>query len=207
MCFVFEGVCLLIPIYDSLREEQKFPRVFSSVYSVLFVLYMIIGLGGALAYAKPHGSSTYGTEPIILNNLKDDSFGKTIQIAYSFAIMCTAPLMWLPAIRILELPVFGPPVSDPPFKRQALKSAYRTAIMSVVALVAWGGYNHVDNVISMVGAFCGTPLMFVYPCIAHSAFSNSWKDKLVDKAIISLGIFILVTATSANIWAIVTGEA
>jgi len=201
LCFSFEGICLLIPINDSLKNSKKFPKVFFSVYTFLFMNYMFVGIGGALSYSNRPQDGVYGTNAIILMNLNTlhPNVARVIQVCYAIVLLFTAPLMCLPAYRIVELPVFGPPVSKPPLRNRIMKSLYRSLIMAIICLIGVIGYDFVDNVVSLVGCFSGCPLVFIYPCIAHHVLTDSMREKLIDKIIIVLGVLIMSFVTVVNI--------
>lgn len=100
--FSFEGIGLVIPITDSMREPHKFPAVLSGVMIFLLLLF---GGAGALAYL------TFGPsiQTVVLVNLDTSSrLTQAVQLLYSLAIMLSVPLQLFPAIRIMENGIFGP---------------------------------------------------------------------------------------------------
>ncbi|KAG5461367.1 MAG: transmembrane amino acid transporter protein-domain-containing protein, partial [Olpidium bornovanus] len=94
--FTFEGIGLVLPIADSMREPGEFPRVLS--WTMLFITVVFIS-AGALSYAA-FGDAV---ETVVLLNLPPkDPLVHAIQLLYSLAIMFSVPLMLYPAVRIME---------------------------------------------------------------------------------------------------------
>ena len=77
--------------------------------------------------------------------------------------------------------------------------------MSLLGLIAILGRNRVENVVSLVGSFCGIPLVFIYPALAHYwATGGSINFSQISNIfIIILGLVLLVCSTVANIMAII----
>ena len=100
--FTFEGVGLVIPITESMKEPQKFPKTLSWVMLGVAALF---AAAGALSYA------TFGseTQTVVITNLPGNSgFVQAIQALYSVAILLSMPLQLFPALSILELGLFRP---------------------------------------------------------------------------------------------------
>ncbi|KAF9373690.1 neutral amino acid transporter, partial [Podila verticillata] len=98
--FTFEGIGLVIPITESMKEPEKFPKVLSGVMIGITVLFTSLG---ALSYAA-FGSET---KTVVLLNLPQKShLVQSVQALYSIAIMLSIPLQLFPAIRIMENGIF-----------------------------------------------------------------------------------------------------
>ncbi|KAF9194346.1 neutral amino acid transporter [Haplosporangium sp. Z 27] len=98
--FTFEGIGLVIPITESMKEPEKFPKVLTGVMIGITVLFTSLG---ALSYAA-FGSKT---ETVVLLNLPQKShLVQSVQVLYSIAIMLSIPLQLFPAIRIMENGIF-----------------------------------------------------------------------------------------------------
>ncbi|KAJ7067280.1 transmembrane amino acid transporter protein-domain-containing protein [Mycena amicta] len=98
--YSFEGIGMVIPITDAMREPHKFPRVLTGVMCIVLVLF---GGAGALAYL------TFGSEvqTVVLVNLDAESkMVQSVQFIYSIAIMLSVPLQLFHAIRIMENGLF-----------------------------------------------------------------------------------------------------
>lgn len=99
--FTFEGVGLVIPITESMKEPQKFPGVLSAVMVVVMFLFTS---SGALSYMS-FGSKT---QTVVMTNLpQSDKFVQALLFLYAVAILFSVPLQLYPALQILERGIFS----------------------------------------------------------------------------------------------------
>ena len=154
--FTFEGVGLIIPIQESMKNPSKFPPVLAGVMVFVTVLYISMG---AMSYAA-FGSAT---KTVVLLNLPQDSaFVNAIQILYSLAILLSTPLQLFPAIRIMENGIFSRSGKTNPYIKWK-KNVFRFFLVLMCALIAWGGAGDLDKFVALVGSFACVPLVYVYP--------------------------------------------
>ncbi|QLG70354.1 hypothetical protein HG535_0A02930 [Zygotorulaspora mrakii] len=178
--FAFEGIGLIIPVQDSMRNPEKFPLVLGLVIMTATVLFILIGTIGYMAY----GSTI---ETVILLNLPQKNiFVNLIQFFYSLAIMLSTPLQLFPAIKIVENKVFPKftkiYVKRPDnttnvevrlnsgklsWKLKWLKNFVRAIMVSLVCSVAYFGADHLDKFVSIIGSFACIPLVYMYPPMLH----------------------------------------
>mmetsp|Transcript_118006 Transcript_118006/g.328883 ORF Transcript_118006/g.328883 Transcript_118006/m.328883 type:complete len:553 (+) Transcript_118006:30-1688(+) len=193
-CFSFEGIGLVLPIYDSVRNPQRFLRI----YALTMVAYCL--LNGALAFV---GYVAFGrdVQAMVLLNLPQGPLEVYVKVAYDVAMVCTFPLQLMPAVRLVEDCLFVP-VSAPPLGRKCRKSLFRAAYVAFLALVAIIGATSLDHFISVIGAMCGIPLAFIFPSLCHGAAmpSAAWRQRCVDYALALLGFALAVLVTARNIW-------
>lgn len=154
--FTFEGVGLIIPIQESMRQPSKFPPVLAAVMIIITVVFVSMG---ALSYAA-FGSSTKTV--VLLNLPQDDKFVNAIQFLYSLAILLSTPLQLFPAIRIMENGIFTRSGKNDP-RIKLGKNVFRFFLVMVCALIAWGGAGDLDKFVAIIGTFCCLPLVYVYP--------------------------------------------
>ena len=154
--FTFEGVGLIIPIQESMKQPSKFPPVLAGVMILITVIFISIG---ALSYAA-FGSSTRTV--VLLNLPQDNKFVNAVQLLYSLAILLSTPLQLFPAIRIMENALF---TRSGKYNRYIKwkKNVFRFFMVIVCALIAWGGAGDLDKFVSLVGSFACVPLIYVYP--------------------------------------------
>ena len=74
-------------------------------------------------------------------------------------------------------------------------NAFRSAVVGVTLLVAYGGASQLDNMVSLIGAFCCTPIAFIFPAWFHAVMvarptGRRWAEA-ADWAIVALGCAIL----------------
>ncbi|KAL8634114.1 hypothetical protein Q9189_000033 [Teloschistes chrysophthalmus] len=161
--FTFEGVGLIIPIQESMRQPSKFPPVLAGVMIVITVVFISMG---ALSYAA-FGSSTKTV--VLLNLPQDDKFVNAVQFLYSLAILLSTPLQLFPAIRIMENGIFTRSGKDNP-RIKAGKNVFRFVLVLICALIAWGGAGDLDKFVAIIGTFCCLPLVYVYPVSRNFLF-------------------------------------
>ncbi|KAK7031269.1 hypothetical protein VNI00_013520 [Paramarasmius palmivorus] len=201
--FSFEGIGLIVPITDSMREPHKFPAV----------LTVLFGGAGALAYL------TFGSEihAVVLVNLNPASkMVQAVQVLYSMAIMLSVPLQLFPAIKILENGLFtrSGKVST---KVKWTKNVFRFLIVFVTAGLATLGAKDLDKFVALVGCFAwfvlcdkqlnwdansggSVPLCYVYPAMLHyKACAHTRKQKIADIAMIVFGMIAAVFTTVQTI--------
>ncbi|KAJ7592845.1 vacuolar amino acid transporter 4 [Mycena floridula] len=180
--FSFEGIGLVIPITDAMREPRKFPAVLTGV---MFGLTVLFGGAGALAYL------TFGSEiqTVVLVNLNSESkMVQSVQFFYSLAILLSVPLQLFPAVRIMENGLFTRS-GKVDTRVKWLKNAFRAGIVLLCALISWIGAADLDKFVAFIGCFACVPLCYVYPAMLHyRAVAHTRKEKLKDLAMIVFGL-------------------
>ncbi|KAG0354858.1 neutral amino acid transporter [Podila minutissima] len=183
--FTFEGIGLIIPISESMKEPEKFPKVLTGVMIGITALFTSLG---ALSYA------TFGSETktVILLNLPQQShLVQTVQGLYSIAIMLSIPLQLFPAIRIMET-CFFTKSGKYNLKVKWQKNTFRVLLLFVCAAIAiWAG-DDLDKFVSIIGSVACVPLAYIFPAMFHYKTHPDSKSRIVS---VSLLIFGLVTMT------------
>ena len=159
--FTFEGVGLILPIQESMKEPLKFPSVLAGVMIIITVIFVSMG---ALSYAA-FGSATRTV--VLLNLPQDDKFVNAVQLLYSLAILLSTPLQLFPAIRIMETELFSRSGKHNPWIKWK-KNIFRFFLVGCCALIAWGGAGDLDKFVALVGSFACVPLVYVYPVCTPS---------------------------------------
>lgn len=189
--FAFEGIGLIIPVQQSMRHPENFPKVLFAVIVLCCILFVGIG---SLCYI------TYGddVQTVVILNLPQDSIPViSIQFFYALAIMLSVPLQILPAIRIMESRIFKRRLSgrvDPTTK--IYKNAFRIFITLITSLIAYLGSSNLDLFVSFIGCIACIPLVYMYPpmlhlrCVAKSDFAKG-----IDMILIIFGGVALVYTT------------
>ncbi|KAK0626551.1 vacuolar amino acid transporter 3 [Immersiella caudata] len=175
--FTFEGIGLIIPIQESMKNPQKFPKVMGVVMIIITTLFIVMG---AVSYAA-YGSKT---ETVVLLNLpQDDKLVNGVQFLYSLAILLSTPLQIFPAIRITENALFTKSGKYNPYIKWQ-KNTYRFFVVALCALIAWGGADNLDKFVALVGNFACIPLVYIYPPMLHykgvaKTSLRKWSDILL----------------------------
>ncbi|CED83639.1 vacuolar amino acid transporter 3 [Phaffia rhodozyma] len=187
--FAFEGIGLVIPITESMKEPEKFPRVLTGVMIGISILFAGFGV---LSYGA-YGSHT---ETVVLSNLpQDHKFVQVVQFLYSVAILLSTPLQLFPATRIMENGLFEKSGKKNP-KVKWQKNLFRAASVMGCMLIAWLGSADLDKFVSFIGSFACIPLCYIYPPLLHlRAGSPSRVARILDYALIVFGAIAMVYTT------------
>jgi proton-coupled amino acid transporter len=154
--FTFEGIGLIIPIQESMKNPEKFPKVMFVIMIIITTLFITMG---AVSYAA-YGSKT---ETVVLLNLpQDNKLVNGVQFLYSLAILLSTPLQIFPAIRITENAFFTKSGKYNPYIKWQ-KNIFRFFLVAVCAGIAWGGADNLDKFVALVGNFACIPLVYIYP--------------------------------------------
>ncbi|KAH0833091.1 amino acid transporter [Lanmaoa asiatica] len=191
--FSFEGVGLIIPITDAMREPHKFPKALTSVMIGVLVLF---GGAGALAYL------TFGSKvkAVILVNLdQTNKFTQAVQFLYSVAILLSIPLQFFPAVRILENGLFVRSGKRDP-RVKWLKNLFRFGLVAVCTVISWAGAGDLDKFVALIGSFACVPLCFIYPAMLHyKAVAKTRMEKVADILLFVFGVVATIFTTVQTI--------
>jgi len=111
------------------------------------------------------------------------------QVGYCGALVCSFPLVFLPAQRILELWTFG---VTPKAVKKHQKNAFRTLVTCCCAAVALYGGAYFAEFLAYVGALCCAPLAVVYPPLFHvSLCATTWAQRIVDWTLVVAGVVVM----------------
>ncbi|KAF8199664.1 amino acid transporter [Pholiota molesta] len=158
--FSFEGIGLVIPITDAMREPHKFPMALTGVMAFLLCLF---GGAGALAYL------TFGSDiqTVVLVNLNPRSkMVQTVQFFYACAILLSVPLQLFPAVRILENGLFTRS-GKADARVKWLKNSFRFAMV-------WVGAADLDKFVAFIGCTACVPL-----CLRDDAQAEGGRYRLI----------------------------
>lgn len=179
--FSFEGIGLVIPITDAMKEPRKFPKVLTGV--MLFLMVLFCG-GGVMSYL------TFGADvqTVVIVNLDTTSrFTQVVQLLYSLAIMLSVPLQLFPAVRIMENGLFERS-GKADTRVKWLKNLFRLCVVIFCSFLSWAGAADLDKFVSFVGSFACVPLCYVYPAMLHyKACAHTRRQKIADIALMIFG--------------------
>ncbi|KAJ2888461.1 hypothetical protein FB639_000624, partial [Coemansia asiatica] len=194
--YSFEGITLVIPILDSLKEKREFPRVLTLAITLCLGLFLCVG---SLSY------STFGesVEAVVLLNLPNESSWTIfVQLLYSIAILFSMPLQLFPAVKIMEAMMFTRSGREHKAVKWQ-KNMFRTLTAILIAIIAIFGADQLDNVVSLVGSFCLVPLSFIYPSSMHlKLIAHTPWMRFKDSVLIIVGVvaMVYVTYISVSTW-------
>ncbi|CAO3639535.1 unnamed protein product [Cunninghamella blakesleeana] len=193
--FTYEGIGLVIPITESMKEPQQFPIV---LRRALFIITLLFVSMGALSYM------TFGdqVQTIILLNLpSNDPMVSSIQTLYSLAICLSIPLQLFPAIRIMENGLFTTRSGKNNAVVKWQKNVFRVLI---VFLCAWigivGSKDKLDKFVPLIGALFCIPLCFVFPPLFHlRALSLPPIRRFANYLLILFGIICMIWVATSTL--------
>ncbi|KAK4698377.1 solute carrier family 36 (proton-coupled amino acid transporter), partial [Phenoliferia sp. Uapishka_3] len=199
--FSFEGIGLVIPITESMKDPHKFPRVLTGVMVGAMILF---AGAGVLAYAA-YGSAI---QTVVFVNLpQDDKFVNAAQFLYSIAILLSTPLQLFPAVRIMEQGIFSVKSGKHSTKVKWEKNSFRMLVVVACSVIAWAGAADLDKFVSLIGSVACVPLCFCYPALLHyKACATTRKQKLADIALFIFGVLAAIYTTSQTFIIIFSGE-
>lgn len=191
--FAFEGICLILPIGQSMSHPEKFPKVLTVFTFFISAVFITVGFLGYLSFGND-------VKTIIFHNLDNNSKVKqVIQLVYAMAIMLSFPLTAYPCIRITEHGLFGSLDGKTSKVVKWQKNVYRSFLMGCLAFVAYAGSKSLDKFVSLVGCFACIPLSFIYPALFHSNIAKNKWVKYKDYLIVIFGIIAMLYTTSITI--------
>ncbi|KAI8141706.1 transmembrane amino acid transporter protein-domain-containing protein [Fennellomyces sp. T-0311] len=184
VAFTYEGIGLVIPITESMKEPQKFPSVLRRALMAITGLFISLGAISYLAFGED-------VQTIILLNLPSkDPMVSSIQTLYSLAICLSIPLQLFPAIRIMENGLFTTRSGKNNAVVKWQKNVFRVLIVFLCAWIAIvGSRDKLDKFVSLIGALFCIPLCFVFPPLFHiKALSLPPIRRAADIALIAFGV-------------------
>ncbi|KAG0246056.1 transmembrane amino acid transporter protein-domain-containing protein [Mortierella sp. GBAus27b] len=186
--FTFEGIGLVIPITEAMKEPEKFPKVLTGVMIGITILFTS---AGALSYAA-FGSST---QAVVLLNLPQKShWVQSVQGLYSIAIMLSIPLQLFPAVRIMENGIFTRSGKYNMLVKWQ-KNFFRVLILFVCALISIYAGPNLDKFVSFVGSVACIPLAYIFPAMFHYKTHPNRNTQIFDILIIVFGVVTMVYST------------
>jgi proton-coupled amino acid transporter len=120
------------------------------------------------------------------------------------AVLVGTPVQLFPALRTIELKLFGRASGKKDSLTKWKKNAFRTILVICTGLVAAGGASDLDKFVALIGSFACVPLVYIYPAYLHykGVAEHAWS-KAADIAMMVLGLVAMIYTTSVTIarWA------
>jgi proton-coupled amino acid transporter len=192
--FTFEGIGLILPIQQSMKQPEKFERL---LYMVMLIVTIIFASIGILSYAT-FGDKT--TVEIISNLPQDSKLVNAVQFLYSLAVLAGDPVQLFPAMRIVEDSLFGHRSGKRDPKTKWKKNVFRACIVCACGVVSALGAADLDKFVALIGSFACVPLVYIYPAFLHwkGIAENKWV-KLGDIMLMSVGMVAMVYTTAVTL--------
>lgn len=196
--FTFEGIGLILPIQSSMKHPEHFSKL---LYLVMLIITVIFTSVGVLCYG------TFGENvsvEVITNFPQDSKLVNAVQFLYSMAVLVGTPVQLFPAMRTIELKIFGRASGKQSNLTKWKKNAFRTVLVLFCGFIAAFGASDLDKFVALIGSFACVPLVYIYPAYLHfkGVARRPW-EKVGDVSMMLLGLVAMVYTTSITIarWA------
>eukprot|EP01059_Diplonema_ambulator_P004534 TRINITY_DN14249_c0_g1_i1.p1 TRINITY_DN14249_c0_g1~~TRINITY_DN14249_c0_g1_i1.p1 ORF type:complete len:468 (+),score=89.49 TRINITY_DN14249_c0_g1_i1:35-1405(+) len=177
----FEGIGLVLPIENSVRDKSRFPSLLIISFVIISFLYVTFGLVGYLAYASTLTNSITDVVP-------SGWLSGVVRLGMAVAILLTYPLQFFPAVQIIEGWMF-----ERRSRYQALQLSVkntihiagklsliwhnltvRIAVSVSLALLAIIVGDQMSLFLALIGGMGGSALAVIIPPMLHlkSSFSG-----------------------------------
>ncbi|KXS16266.1 hypothetical protein M427DRAFT_134305 [Gonapodya prolifera JEL478] len=226
--FAFEGVGLVLPIAQSMKHREHFPKVL--LWTILTIGAMMILVGTLSYYAfgdsvsayiftnldlvtrTPSPSSPSTPFSVASDPITTDPSPVTllIQTLYALAILLSFPLAVYPALKIFERWTWGRAGEGRGKRSQKVKwakNAGRAAVVIGLGLLAYLAGENLDKFVSLVGTLLCTPLSYIFPAAFDLALSTSDKapassstwDRVKARLVTYKNVICVVLGTAATV--------
>lgn len=192
--FSFEGIGMVIPVIEGMKQPEKFPSVLNLGMVIVTLIFVLIGVIGYVAYGE-------NTQASVVANLPKVPLSVTVQILYALAMILTSPFMLYPPLTIIVRGIFGTHKSGRTQNRfKWLKNLTRSIIPIVCAAVSFGvGASNLDKFVALVGSIACMPLCFIFPGMFHYKTTTKRYAKILDIILILWGFGICIYTLYVNI--------
>lgn len=196
--FTFEGIGLILPIQSSMKQPEHFSKLLLTVMVIITVVFTSVGV---LCYG------TFGENvsvEVITNFPQSSKLVNAVQFLYAMAVLVGTPVQLFPAMRTIELKIFGRASGRRDSLTKWKKNAFRTVLVVFSGVVAAFGANDLDKFVALIGSFACVPLVYIYPAYLHyiGVAERPWV-KAGDIAMMVVGLVAMVYTTIITIarWA------
>ncbi|KAI9300861.1 transmembrane amino acid transporter protein-domain-containing protein [Cunninghamella echinulata] len=192
--FSFEGIGMVVPIIEGMKDPSKFKRVLTINMVICTVVFTLIGTIGYVAYGDQ-------IKPSIVANLPTEPLSVTVQLLYAIAMIFTSPFMLYPALVIIEKGLYkSNHRGQVSHKWKWLKNFSRSMVAIVCAAVSFGvGADGLDKFVALVGSVAASPLCFIFPAVLHYKITKSKVHKALDVVLFIWGVAVMIYTLYINI--------
>lgn len=179
--FAYEGISLILPIANSMKDPSKFPLVLSLVMLVIGAMMILVGSLSYIAFGDEVTTVIFNAMPA------GDPLAPLVQLLYALAIFFSFPLSIYPCVRILESWIFGTHRGKQNFRIKWLKNLFRAVLVGAVGAIAVFGSDNLDYFVSLVGSVTCIPLMFILPAAFDLKLTELRWRRVADVLLLIFG--------------------
>ncbi|KAF2130388.1 hypothetical protein P153DRAFT_365989 [Dothidotthia symphoricarpi CBS 119687] len=192
--FTFEGIGLILPIQSSMKQPEHFSKL---LYIVMLIITVVFTSVGVLCYG------TFGENvsvEVIDNFPQSSKLVNAVQFLYALAVLVGTPVQLFPAMRNIELKLFGRASGKQSNLTKWKKNAFRSALVLLTGVIAILGASNLDKFVALIGSFACVPLVYIYPAYMHykGIAERPWA-KFGDIAMMVTGLVAMVYTTSVTL--------
>ena len=191
--FAFEGVGVVIPIYESMEKPEYFLCLWWITMVAVTTIYIIMGLIPYFAYGEEGLSAPFISQTIaaVYPNL----WNQIVNVLYAVALVPTYVLIVNPAVHVLEIAILKGRVPETKHSalRKWLKNLIRTIVVAFTVVIAIVSADSLDYMLGIVSTISCTPVGFIFPAAFHlrNMKPTGWR-RCVDWFIIVFGFVVIV---------------
>eukprot|EP00106_Octopus_bimaculoides_P018065 XP_014785507.1 PREDICTED: proton-coupled amino acid transporter 1-like [Octopus bimaculoides] len=182
--YSFEGISLVLPIENKMRNPQDFPGwtgILNLGMTIVVCLYASLGFYGYLAFSDTVKGS-------ITLNLPSDWWYTTVKLLFAVAIFISYGIQFYVPMNLLSSPLrerFGS-------SKYSQIIDYALRVILICALTGFAScIPHLDLLIALIGAFASSGLALIFPPIIEM-ITYSAEGEQLTKLTIAKNIFILI---------------
>ncbi|XP_014261754.1 proton-coupled amino acid transporter 1 isoform X2 [Cimex lectularius] len=161
--YAFEGISLVIPLQNEMRNQKKFSSPFGVLNIGMFIVMLILISMGFIGYLK-YGEEVRGS--VSLNLPIDSPLTEGVQIAVALGIVFSYALQFYIAADLLWCEIDD---SWGPFKKPICGEIILRSLLVLLTFVLAAVVPQLGLFISLVGAVSSTALALVYPALCDIA--------------------------------------
>jgi len=154
--YAFEGITMILPIYNSMRNKKALVPL---IWKVLGGLTIIMSTFGAVSFYA-FGSAT---KPIVLSNLPHQG-RVVVSFLFIFVALFMFPLTIFPAANIVENTLSLPSQNS---GKKWYKNLIRAVLSALCLIVSIGAGKSINKLVALIGAVFCVPLALVYPSLFY----------------------------------------
>jgi len=189
--YVFEGITMVIPIRESMKEPRKLPTLLLGVVPSVTLCFVLFGASSFYAYGQQ-------TSAIALNNLPRESQLVTT-IMFVFVALFMFPLMIFPAARIVEARLFK---AQRRSGYKWYKNLIRTILVSLCLCVSIFAGAKVDKLVAVIGGLFCVPLALVFPPLLYlksGCAKSFWTGRFPATCLLCIGVCAALLSTYTSV--------